>query len=417
MGASRGDLPGGSPLLDAFGLSARDRRARSRRNASGRPRLRHSHRETSWLARPDGAPLRRIRRRDGPGSIVLVATAMLVPASDRARGSGEPPGPALADERALAERYAPVVRLVEQPHECGPGEPYEPMDVNALFGQPTVALRGPWNPVRPRQDRPDRRGSRRPVRVPPRLSRERARPGLRLRALGAADHRGDEADRLRARRHRSGSPGQARAPVLALLRLQRLQQPARGRLGDDPARLRRPDVRTRRSRGSRSRSATARTKAPERAAWGDDKLEVVDGTHPVVYPAAGSHANKYTEALYLGSSASAGVGCDDTRGPHDELRPVVKTIPSDPAAAARPSRGSPSRGAGASSSRRSSTARPGPNLKTQWNEPIEWSKSWRERSYAVPDRRRVRHERHGLLLRRRSRPARAVSSACSEARA
>ena len=30
----------------------------------------------------------------------------------------------LADERALAERYAPVVRLVEQDEECeGPGEP------------------------------------------------------------------------------------------------------------------------------------------------------------------------------------------------------------------------------------------------------------------------------------------------------
>ena len=41
----------------------------------------------------------------------------------------------------------------------------------------------------------------------------------------------------------------------------------------------------------------------ERADWGDDKLELVGGTHPVVYPAAGSHANKFTDALYLGSSA------------------------------------------------------------------------------------------------------------------
>ena len=52
---------------------------------------------------------------------------------------------AVTDEQLLARRYAPVVRLVEQPEECGPGEPYEPMDVDALFGQPTVALRGPWN--------------------------------------------------------------------------------------------------------------------------------------------------------------------------------------------------------------------------------------------------------------------------------
>jgi len=50
----------------------------------------------------------------------------------------------LADETALAMRYAPVVRLVEQSEECGPGEPYEPTDVDALLGDETVALRGPW---------------------------------------------------------------------------------------------------------------------------------------------------------------------------------------------------------------------------------------------------------------------------------
>ena len=98
----------------------------------------------------------------------------------------------------------------------------------------------------------------------------------------------------------------------------------------------------------------------ERAEWGDDKLEVVEGTHPVVYPAAGSHANKFTEALYLGSSAEAGVGCDDTRGPHVEFTPAVKTIPSDPDARhCVRFRGSPSRAAGASFSVRSSTGRQG----------------------------------------------------------
>ena len=48
-------------------------------------------------------------------------------------------------ERDLAERYAPVVRLVTQAKECGPGEPYRPVDVNVLFGADTVSLRGPWN--------------------------------------------------------------------------------------------------------------------------------------------------------------------------------------------------------------------------------------------------------------------------------
>ena len=46
---------------------------------------------------------------------------------------------------ALAERHAPVVRVVEQTEECGHGEPFVPTDVDLLFGEPTVALRGPWN--------------------------------------------------------------------------------------------------------------------------------------------------------------------------------------------------------------------------------------------------------------------------------
>ena len=54
---------------------------------------------------------------------------------------------AATPEEQLAARYAPVVRLVDQTEECGPGEPYIPTDVDVLFGEPTVALRGPWNPT------------------------------------------------------------------------------------------------------------------------------------------------------------------------------------------------------------------------------------------------------------------------------
>jgi hypothetical protein len=50
-----------------------------------------------------------------------------------------------ADETALAERHAPIVKIVEQTEECGHGEPYVPIDVNLLFDEQTVALRGPWN--------------------------------------------------------------------------------------------------------------------------------------------------------------------------------------------------------------------------------------------------------------------------------
>ena len=50
-----------------------------------------------------------------------------------------------ADEQALAERFAPIVRLVEQQDVCSYGEPFIPTDIDLLLGEETVALRGPWN--------------------------------------------------------------------------------------------------------------------------------------------------------------------------------------------------------------------------------------------------------------------------------
>jgi hypothetical protein len=74
----------------------------------------------------------------GLASIGVSAIVLLIP---------PPAGAELADEQALAAQFAPVVELVEQTKECGHGEPYEPLDVDTLFRQPTVALRGPWNPT------------------------------------------------------------------------------------------------------------------------------------------------------------------------------------------------------------------------------------------------------------------------------
>src|SRR5262249_35889578 len=122
----------------------------------------------------------------------------------------------------------------------------------------------------------------------------------------------------------------------------------------------------------------------ERAAWGDDKLELVDGTHPVVHPADGSHANFYGEALYLGSSAKEGVGCDDTRGPHIDVRPVVRPIPSgaEPAQADFPWIAFDGRWGELQPAFFNGPE--GPNLKTQWTHPITWAEDWRARSYTVP---------------------------------
>ena len=309
-------------------------------------------------------------------AIVLAGAAGLL-------GVAAPAGAALADERALADRYAPVVRLVHQAEECGPGEPYEPMDVNALFGDQTVALRGPWNPVDLVKIGPTAKDLVDRFEYHLDFPGDPLDPGCgyerwsRLITEGTAPtvyaHVATEAT----------NPGKLALQYWFFYAFNEFNNLHEGDWEMIQLVFRAPDARAALAEEPVEVGYSSHEGA-ERADWGDEKLQVVDGTHPVVFPAAGSHANKFTEALYLGSSAEAGVGCDDTRGPHDTLRPHVVTIPSDPAAAAEAFPWITFQGRWGELERAFFNGPTGPNLKTQWTEPIEWSKGWRERSYAIP---------------------------------
>ncbi len=290
----------------------------------------------------------------------------------------------LADERALADRFAPVVRLVEQDEECGPGEPYDPLDVDLLLdGEPTVALRGPWRATDL-------------VKIGPSAESLRNRYEYHLDFPGDALNPGCDYERWSRRlvagseptvyAHVGAEPGKPGKLALQywffyafndfnnthegdweMIQLVFDADDAAEALGQDPVEV-----------GYSSHEGA------EKADWGEDKLEVVDETHPVVYPGAGSHANKFTEALYLGNSAEAGVGCDDTRGPHRELRPAVVTIPGDAEAAVAAFPWIDFEGRWGELQKAFFNGPTGPNLKTQWTRPITWSEGWRDRSYAVP---------------------------------
>ncbi len=290
---------------------------------------------------------------------------------------------ALADEQALAARYAPVVRLVKQTEECGHGEPYDPMDVNALFGQDTVALRGPWDP-------PDL------VKIAPSAADLAGRYEYHLDFPGDPLNPGCGYERWN-RLITAGTkptvyahvasdpkdPGKLALQYWFFYAFNDFNNTHEGdwemiQLNFDAA-----DARTALETKPVEVGYSSHEGA-ERSAWDDPKLERVFGTHPVVYPAAGSHANKFTSALYLGSSAEAGVGCDDTQGPHRDVQPVVKTIPGDPAAARSAFPWIDFQGRWGQLAPAFFNGPTGPNLKTQWTNPIEWSKGWRDRSYAVP---------------------------------
>jgi hypothetical protein len=289
----------------------------------------------------------------------------------------------VGDEQALAERFAPVVRLVLQSEECGPGEPYDPLDVDVLFGEQTVALRGPWS-------------SADLVKIGPSADDLVGRYEYHLDFPGSALEPGCDYERW-SRRISGGTeptvyahvtteddrPGELALQYWFFYAFNDFNNTHEGdwemiqlvfEASDAREALAVPPVEV----GYSSHEGA------ERAAWGDEKLEVVDGTHPIVYPAAGSHANKYTDALYLGSSADAGVGCDDTRGPHRTVRPVVRTIPSDPAAARAAFPWIAFEGRWGELQKAFFNGPTGPNMKTQWTTPIEWADDWRDRSYAVP---------------------------------
>jgi hypothetical protein len=291
---------------------------------------------------------------------------------------------AVGDERSLAERYAPVVRLVKQDEECGPGEPYEPMDVNALFGNDTVALRGPWS-------------ANDLVKIGP--TAQDLSKGLyqyHLDFPGNALEPGCDYERW-ARRITEGHkptvyahvatdpahPGQVALQYWLFYAYNDWNNLHEGdwemiQLVFDAADAHDALATTPTSVGY------SQHEGAERAEWHSSKLERLDGTHPVVYPAAGSHANFFDAGLFLGSSASQGVGCDDTGGPHRDLRPVVATIPSDPAQAQTQFPWIAYEGRWGELQPSFFNGPTGPNLKTQWTEPIQWSQDWRDRSFSVP---------------------------------
>ncbi len=127
----------------------------------------------------------------------------------------------------------------------------------------------------------------------------------------------------------------------------------------------------------------------------------------MVHPAAGSHANYYDAALFLGRSGQQGFGCDDSRGPTTDVRPAVELVPSDAAAvgAAYPWLDFTGRWGQREASFYNGPT--GPNTKDQWTHPLTWSEeegvSTRVRG---PGQRPVRHRRRPARSATSSPPAR-----------
>ena len=121
----------------------------------------------------------------------------------------------------------------------------------------------------------------------------------------------------------------------------------------------------------------------ERAGWDDRKVQK-EGTHPVVYPAAGSHATFYDSAVYVQNGQNgSGLGCDVTTGPLRELRPRAVLLPNQV-----PDRGEFAwlsyYGRWGEREKGYNNGPQGPQTKTVWREPFAWMDAQRTTSPRLP---------------------------------
>jgi hypothetical protein len=311
----------------------------------------------------------------GPSALAAVLAAV----------AGVPGAFAAAPEQELADRYAPIVALKNQDAPCGlgsgSGEAWRPTTVDIVLGNPEVSLRGPGkgNPV--------------VTEAPSAADLFDKGPGYFLDFPG---------DPLRpgctyandGERFAEGQPSTTYVHIVAEdgelaveywfyyyfndfnnkheadwegIQVVFPVDSVEEALATDPSAV-----------------GYAQHEGGEWANWDDDKLEKV-GTHPVVYPAAGSHASYFSDRLWLGRAPSEGIGCDNSTGPSHQVQLSALVVPETPPA----SRDDPFawltyEGLWGQREKGPNAGPTGPNTKNRWSEPITWQDDLRGGSVAVP---------------------------------
>jgi hypothetical protein len=319
-------------------------------------------------------------RRPAARILAAVATAVAVLAVTPSPAGADP-----GDEQALAEKYAPVVRLVPQAEDCGPGEPFRPVAVDPLFDNPEIALRGPWtesnlvtagpsvedlseplygysldfpgNPLRPGCDYEewfDRLWGDEPTTVYAHVATEADQPGRLALEYWFYYPFNDFNNK-----HESD---------WETIQVEFDVGTAAEALTTDPVTV-----------------LYSQHEAGEESAWDDPKLALDDGTHPEVFASAGSHSNHYASGLFLLRSGSQGLGCDSTLDAAPGEKPVVVTIPSNPERALREFPWTGYQGHWGEQFSRAFYSGPlGPSAKDRWDQPFTATEDRNEISYQVP---------------------------------
>jgi hypothetical protein len=269
--------------------------------------------------------------------LAVVVAVLAAPLPALAAGPA-PLSQATTPEQQLADTFAPIVMLKRQEHPCDRnGEAYLPAPVEVVFDDPQVAL-----VLAPRQSR----SSHELVATAPNASDLTAEEGpYHLDFPGNPRSPGCAYEEWFRQRMAGHTPvtyanviaGEGRVAIQYWFwyvfndfnnthegdweRIQLIFDAAsvEEALAEQPAEV-----------------GYSQHAGGERAGWDDEKLSR-EGSHPIVYAAAGSHASNYGSGIYLGwGENNSGFGCDDTTGPSDRVVPEVILLPNDIARAAGP---------------------------------------------------------------------------------
>ena len=296
--------------------------------------------------------------------------------------------PTLSAEEQLAQKFAPIAYLKRQNFPCDPGgEPYLPMPVDLVFGDPEVALRQfPGRAELKRNLAPgdlfqadaanylDLPGDPRE----PGCTYER-HANQRAKVLGATPtvyaHVATE--------EVAGELGLAlqywfwydfndfndkHESDWEMIQLRFAAGSAEEALGQEPVAI-----------------ALSQHTGGETAPWDSAKLLKEDG-RPVTYPSRGSHGNYYGPAVWLGwGEDGSGLGCDDTTGPSVRVEPKVIYVPDQIGGSADPFAWATFEGYWGEREMWVYDGPRGPNAHPQWDRPISWQAGLRDSSLKLRD--------------------------------
>jgi hypothetical protein len=312
------------------------------------------------------------------GPLLLVMAVVAVPAP--ARGA-VPAGPAA---RQLAERYAPVVMLRRYDAPCGAtGEPFVPMTVDAVLGNPEVALRqvGNGDPVikwAPTAHDLYGRG--------PGVYLDFAGDALRPGCVYATDSaRYTPTDRSAVYAHvaqQSDRPGFLAVQYWLYWYYNDWNDKHESDWEFVQILFQASTVDEALTREPLS-AGFAQHEGGEVAQWSSGKLERVD-SHPVIYSSERSHASYVEPALFLGRGAAEGFGCDNTEPPSTRIQPRVVMLPDAPSGPDDPYAWLAFAGRWGERHAAPNDGPTGPAAKPAWDRPVSWQDGLRPDSFAIP---------------------------------